>query len=79
MNIAEELKKPEVAAAAGAIGGLLAATVVPPTVILVLGAATASGVYLYNWRHGKKPDAMKGNGGEGETVDIAPENGGKDK
>lgn len=78
MNIAEELKKPEVAAAAGAIGGLLAATVVPPTVILVLGAATASGVYLYNWHRGKKPDAAKGNGGEDEVVDIAPENGGKD-
>lgn len=79
MDIAEELKKPEVAAVAGAVGGLLAATVVPPTVILVLGAATACGAYLYNRKYGKKPDAARGSGGESEAADIAPQDIGKEK
>jgi len=73
MDIAEELKKPEGAAVAGAIGGLVAATIVPAWVILSLGALTAGGVYLYNWIN--EPDASKSSG---DTPNTAPENGGKD-
>lgn len=75
MDIAEELKKPEGAAVAGAIGGLVAATIVPAWVILSLGALTAGGVYLYNWINDQEPDAAKGSG---DTPNTAPENGGKD-
>lgn len=75
MEIVEELKKPEVAAAAGAIGGLAAATVVPAGVILTLGALVAGGVYLYNWIYAPESDAAKGNA---ESTNTSPENGGKE-
>lgn len=52
MDIAEEMQKPEVAVTVGAVGGLLAATVVPAALILAIGAFTAAGIYLYNWKFG---------------------------
>lgn len=78
MNITEELRKPEVAAAAGAVAALVAATAIPAAVILMAGAIMVGVVYLYHWKFGGRK-GIKGGAEEGEVIDIAPENGGKEK
>ena len=47
MSIDDEIKKPKVAAAVGAVAALVAATYIPAAVLLAAGAATAGGVYLF--------------------------------
>ena len=71
MEIADELKKPEVAAATGAAGALVAAIFVPAAALLAAGAATVAGVYWYNRKHRKAA--------KDEIIDVKPEEGGKGK
>lgn len=66
MNIKEEIKKPEVAAAAGAISALVVATAVPAALLLTAGALTVGGVYLYHWKFGSRCE------GKAVQPDCAP-------
>lgn len=67
MKIKEEIKKPEVAAAAGAVSALVVATAVPAALLLTAGALTVGGVYLYHWKFGSKCE------GKAVQPDCAPE------
>lgn len=74
-KIVEELKKPEVAAAAGAVATLAVSLVVPPVLLLSAGVLAIGGVYGYNWyakRKGEK--ATK----KDDTANAGPAKGGKD-
>lgn len=63
----DKLRKPGVAAAAGATGALVMAMFTPAAVLLGLGAAAAAGVYYYNRKSRKKDE-------KGETIDVEPIN-----
>lgn len=73
MEVMKELKKPEVAAAAGAVGALVVAMFVPAALLLAAGAATAGGVYLYNNGFARPKDAKD------EVINVKPEEGGEEK
>ena len=64
MKIAEEVKRPEVAAGIGAATALVAALVVPAAAILSVAAITAIGFYGYKLYENRK----SGNETDGKTV-----------
>jgi hypothetical protein len=66
MEVMKELEKPEMAAAAGAVGALIVAMFVPAALILGAGAATVGGMYLYNKKFAQ-PKAAKD-----EVIDATP-------
>lgn len=65
--IPEDMKKPAVAAAAGAAGALVLALFAPAAVLLGVGAATVAGVYLYD-KH-KDKDGKDGSN-EDDPIDV---------
>jgi len=76
MKISEEIKKPEVAAAAGAVTALFAALAVPPAVLLSAGAIAAGCVYAHDWYARRKAEKQEKKG-EVVEAEVVQEGEGK--